>query len=163
MPKRDLARAQIMQGQMQLARQTLRPLIEANHPNPEDLNNYAWAALFTKAGEGEAVDVAQRANNITNRRSYAILHTLACLYADTGKEREARETLLQAMEAAHISEPDDGIWFGLGRIADEYGEKEAALAAYNRVKRPTRPEMERDSTWSLAQERIRILSRDADR
>jgi predicted Zn-dependent protease len=156
MATRDLARGELTRGEIQRARATLKPLIE-NHPNPEDLNEYAWAALFTKSDESEAIEMAQRANNLTSHRNFAILHTLACLYADTGKEREARQMLLDAMEAGHLSEPNDAIWFGLGRIADEYGDQQAALSAYNRVKRPKRPELENHSTWSLAQQRIRIL------
>jgi tetratricopeptide (TPR) repeat protein/transglutaminase-like putative cysteine protease len=162
MATRDLARGELTRGEIQLARATLKPLIE-NHPNPEDLNEYAWAALFTKSDEPEAIETAQRANNLTSHRNFAILHTLACLYAQTGKAREARQTLLDAMEAGHLPEPNDAIWFGLGRIADEYGEQQAALSAYNRVKRPKRPELESNSTWSLAQERIRTLLQDEEK
>ena len=154
---RDLSRAEFIRGETQSARDRLKPLIESSHPIADDLNEYAWTALFTKSDEFDAIDVAQRANSMTNRKNYAILHTLACLYADTGREREARQTLLAAMEAHHLLEPDDAIWFGLGRIAEEYGEKEAALAAYHRLNRPKEIELEPTSTWNLAQRRIRTL------
>jgi hypothetical protein len=65
------------------------------------------------------------------------------------------------MAANHLEEPDDSIWFGFGRIAEEYGERDAALAAYERIKAPTRAEREKDSTWALAQRRIHILRESA--
>lgn len=154
---RDLARADFVRGNPQSAKDKLKPLIETSRPNPGDLNEYAWAALFTKKDEADALEIAERANSMTNGKNFAVLHTLACLYADVGREREARQTLLAAMEANHLLEPDDAIWFGFGRIADEYGETESALAAYNRVRPPKKPEPEANSTWALSQQRIRIL------
>jgi len=34
-----------------------------------------------------------------------MLHTLACIYAEVGKTREAREVLLQAMDYGNSSNP----------------------------------------------------------
>jgi hypothetical protein len=32
-----------------------------------------------------------------------------------------------------MDEPDESVWYGFGRIAEQYGEYEAARDAYNRV------------------------------
>jgi tetratricopeptide (TPR) repeat protein len=154
---RELARADFARGELQNGRERLKPLLDNSRVTAGDLNDYAWAALFTRDDESGAVEIAQRAVSMSGQKNYDILHTLACLYADTGREREARETLLQAMDAKHLLQPDEAIWFGLGRIADEYGERQAALDAYARVKPPGRLESKPISTWALAQERIRML------
>ena len=37
----------------------------------------------------------------------SILHTLACLYAETGKTKEAHDLLLRGMDDSNLDEPDD--------------------------------------------------------
>jgi tetratricopeptide (TPR) repeat protein len=70
-----------------------------------------------------AIRATQMSQNAPN-----ILHTLACLYAEAGKTKEAREVLIQAMDLKELDEPDPDYWYAFGRIAEQYGEKEVALA-----------------------------------
>jgi hypothetical protein len=60
----------------------------------------------------------------------SVLHTPGCIYAETGKTSEARETLLQAMDAGSLVQPKSNSWYGFGRIAEQYGEREVALTDY---------------------------------
>ena len=39
---------------------------------------------------------------LSNNSSFADLHTLACLYAAQGKTTEAKQVLLQAMDACRL-------------------------------------------------------------
>ena len=84
----------------------------------------------------DAIDVGVRANDLTKNDNFAILHTLACVYAQAGKISQAREVLLKAMETLHVEEPNSEIWFGFASIAEQYGSFDAADAMYRRVEKP---------------------------
>ncbi|HYR29373.1 MAG TPA: hypothetical protein VEU30_12960, partial [Thermoanaerobaculia bacterium] len=60
-------------------------------------------------------------------------HTLATLYAEADKPLEAREAMLASMRLAQRYEPGDDDWYIIGRIAETYGVKDTAAAAYKRV------------------------------
>jgi tetratricopeptide (TPR) repeat protein len=119
-----------------------------------DLNNLAWNALFAGTISDAAIEDARRAVDMTHESSSASLHTLAALYADVGKTTEARELLFKAIEARGTDEPDEDDWYVLGRIAENYGERAAAVAAYRRVTRPKAEAEIGQSTWLLAQKRL---------
>jgi predicted Zn-dependent protease len=87
----------------------------------------------------------------------ALLHTLASLYAETGKSLEAREALLQSMDDAGRDEPAPHDWYVLGRIAENYGATDAALAAYKKVDKPK--ESVAASTWVLAERRLKAIGK----
>jgi len=86
-----------------------------------------------------------------------MLHTLGCVYAEVGKTKEAREVLIQAMDVLTLDEPDANYWYAFGRIAEQYGERDAALANYARVTKPKRAIEIPDSSYHLAQVRLRSL------
>ena len=52
----------------------------------------------------QAVEAARMAYDETQGRSAAIGHTLACVYAASGKPREARDLLLKGMEQVGITQ-----------------------------------------------------------
>ena len=87
----------------------------------------------------------------------SILHTLGCVYADVGKTKEAREVLIQAMDVLNLDEPDENYWYAFGRIAEQYGERDAALANYARVTKPKRAVEIPDSTYYLSRVRMQTL------
>jgi tetratricopeptide (TPR) repeat protein len=86
-----------------------------------------------------------------------ILHTLACVYAEAGKTKEAREVLIQAMDIQNLDEPNSDYWLALGRIAEQYGEREVALPDYARVTSSTQSVGIGDSSYRLAQNRLQVL------
>ena len=141
------------QGDFAEARKLIRPLIDSNRATVNDINQYTWDSLFLSHVTNEDVSLLQRALT-GNNGSFAAIHTLACLYADMGKTKEARELLLQTMDV-RVDQPNDAIWFGFGRIAEQYGLNDVALSFYQKVgdTPPSRP----GSPFNLAQLREKLI------
>jgi Flp pilus assembly protein TadD len=119
------------------------------------MNEYAWNALLAPPVDQDAIDTARRANDLTKNANFGILHTLACLYAETGQTSQARELLLKAMDTADLEEPNSEIWFGFGKIAEQYGESDAARSMYGRVQKNVTPYP--GTSYVLAQQRLEAL------
>ena len=160
---RSLALRAFSLGRFEESHELLKPYVQDGKANSTDLNGYAWESLFIGTIDADALDAAQRANTMTQSNDFGILHTLASLYAETGKTREAHDLLLQAMDAGGMDEPDGAVWYGFGRIAEQYGENDAAIAAYARVEIPAKDEPTFGTTYSLAQKRQKGLSSAGDR
>jgi len=122
-----------------------------------DLNLAAWTALFTGKVTQEDLANATRAVQLSQNDPY-ILHTLGCIYAEMEKTKEAREVLIQSMDRLNLIEPDPNYWYAFGRIAEQYGETETAKADYARVTKPARAVDIPDSSYRLAQNRLKILA-----
>ena len=131
----------------------IAPVVDELRPNSGDYNNIAWNALLSGKDLDRALEDARQA--MQNGGGSALLHTLASLYAETGKSLEAREALLKSMDDAGRDEPAPHDWYVLGRIAENYGATDAALAAYKRVDKPK--ESIASSTWVLAERRLKSL------
>ena len=95
-----------------------------------------YALLLPGPIEQSAIDVAQRANDLSKNANFAILHTLACVDAEAGKTSQARDLLLKAMDSLHLEEPNSEVWFGFALIAEQYGVLDAAEQMYSRVEKP---------------------------
>ena len=143
-------------GNFAAARGWAQKLADLGKEDAKLLNNETWYALFT--GKVEQADIAKaiRATEM-QKDSPAILHTLACLYAEAGNTKDAREVLLRAMDDWNLDEPNDEVWYVLGRIAEQYGEREIAIADYRRLKKPKEPLVVSTSTWRLAQIRLKAM------
>jgi tetratricopeptide (TPR) repeat protein len=138
------------------ARDLGRKLIAAGKAEATDMNGVAWHALFTGTVSPEDVEAATKGSQASqNNASY--LHTLGCVYAEIGKPKEAREVLVQAMDALSLDEPDSNYWYAFGRVAEQYGEGEVATADYRQVKKPTKPGQVPGSSYQLAQNRLKSL------
>jgi len=86
-----------------------------------------------------------------------ILHTLGCLYAETGKTTDGRELLLRAMDDLNLDEPNDDFWYAFGRIAEQYGERDIAIADYQKLQKPKYALEIPTSSYTLAQMRLKAL------
>jgi tetratricopeptide (TPR) repeat protein len=124
--------------------------------NGELLNGLAWDALFTGKVTDDDVATAVKATQLL-KDAPDILHTLACLYAETGKTKEAHDLLLRAMDDWNLDEPNDEVWYVLGRIAEQYGERDIAIADYQKLKKPKEILALPTSTWRLAQMRLTAM------
>ena len=124
--------------------------------NAELLNGLAWDALFTGKVTDDDVATAVKATQL-QKDAPDILHTLACLYAETGKTKEAHDLLLRAMDVWNLDEPNDEVWYVLGRIAEQYGERDIAIADYRKLKKPKEILAVPTSTWRLAQMRLTAM------
>ncbi|HEV2287024.1 MAG TPA: hypothetical protein VGR80_13340, partial [Steroidobacteraceae bacterium] len=121
-----------------------------------DLNELAWLSLFFDRDGGPDIDTALRAVQ-EQPKNLAALHTLGCLYAEAGKTREAREVLLQSMDARGLSEPNSDFWYAFGRIAEQFGERDIAIADYQRVKPASDAADDSLATYRLARNRLAVL------
>jgi tetratricopeptide (TPR) repeat protein len=126
-----------------------------------DQNNAAWLSLFFDREGGPDIDAAIRAAGQPGNATLAAMHTLACVYAEFGKAREARDLLIQVMAARNQVWPDEAIWYGFGRIAELYGERDIALEDYAKVRPSEDPATDFDSTFALTQRRLAVLGHPA--
>jgi hypothetical protein len=122
-----------------------------------DHNNTAWISLFFDREGGPDIDAAIRAAAQPGNSGAAAMHTLACVYAELGKAREARDLLIQGMVARRQKGPDEATWYGFGRIAELYGEREIALADYAKVRPAEDPATDFESVFALTQRRLAVL------
>jgi tetratricopeptide (TPR) repeat protein len=123
-----------------------------------DYNSMAWLSLYHGPVDEAAIHDAEQANLLTKSGSFAILHTLACLYAATGKSEQARQTLMQGMEAESLDEPNSSVWYAFAAIYEQYGLTDAAISAYKRVEKEQSIGIaESEDVYVLAQQRLKAL------
>ena len=79
------------------------------------------------------------------------------LYAEIGNTKDAHDVLLRAMDDWNLDEPNDEVWYVLGRIAEQYGEREIAIADYRKLKKPDEILAIPTSTYTLAQMRLKAM------
>jgi Tfp pilus assembly protein PilF len=133
----------------------LRKLVDSGHAEAGDYNQIAWYALCAGRAGDEAIEWAKKAVSLRNRTDAPSLHTLASLYAETGKPADAREILLESMQAAGAAEPQPDDWYVLGRIAEQYGARDVAAGYYARLTKPKEEDRVAPSCWALAQRRLK--------
>ncbi len=131
-------------------------IIDEGKAGPLDLNNIAWSSLFTGKVEPSDIEYGLKAAQLSNNNP-SWLHTLGCVYAEVGKTKEAREVLVQAMDLSNLDEPDTNYWYAFGRIAEQYGERDAAVAIYERVTKPEEAIELPTSPYYLAQHRLQAM------
>ena len=152
---RAVAMAAMHSGDYAASEKYYRQVVDELRPSSGDYNNVAWNALLSGKDLDRALEDARTA--MQRGGGSALLHTLASLYAETGKSLEAREALLQSMDDAGRDEPAPHDWYVLGRIAENYGATDAALAAYKKVDKPK--ESVAASTWVLAERRLKAIGK----
>jgi Flp pilus assembly protein TadD/transglutaminase-like putative cysteine protease len=131
-------------------------IINAGKGDASDLNGLAWQTLFYSRAGGPDIESAIKATEMSQNNPH-ILHTLGCTYAEAGRTKEAREVLIQAMDLQDLDEPNPDYWYGLGRIAEQYGELEFAKADYDKVTKPKNALLIPDSSYRLAQNRLQVI------
>jgi tetratricopeptide (TPR) repeat protein len=146
-------------GNFAAARGWVQKLIDQGKEDSSLLNSSAWFALFTGKVEQADIDMSIKSTQLA-KDNPSILHTLACLYAEAGKTKEAHDLLLRGMDDMNLDEPNDAYWYAFGLIADQYGEREIAIADYRKLDKPKEPLEIPTSTWLLAQMRLKALNAD---
>lgn len=136
-------------------------LLSGGNSIASDWNNFAWDSLLADKVTPAAVQATQRAASLTQNNAEYILHTLASIYAETGKVSEARAVLLQAMDADGMEQPTPDFWYVFGRIAEQLGEFKTAETDYKKTEKPKDALQLPTSTYELAQRRLKILSQEA--
>jgi tetratricopeptide (TPR) repeat protein len=155
MALRSLARLAARRNDFEASSKYLRQLIDSSNALSFDYNEVAWNELFIGKAIDRAIEDARQATILSDNSS-AELHTLAALYAESGKSLEARTELLKSMDEAGHEEPSSVDWYVLGRIAENFGALDAAIADYKRVEKPELADSA--STYLLAQKRLTVLA-----
>jgi tetratricopeptide (TPR) repeat protein/transglutaminase-like putative cysteine protease len=155
---RALSRADQIERRWDAFDRDLQRLVASGRATPADYNERAWAALFRKGADEHALDDARRAAEMSNRRAGGVLHTLAALEAGLGRNREAYATLIESIDAGD-GKPIPSDYYVLGRIAENLGLVDVAVAEYRKVvrKNPARPSP--FDAAELAEARIRALGK----
>jgi len=151
--RRALALLLVHQGRYEEAYKRFHDVIEDPKADASDYNARAWSSLFFAPLEGPDLDSAQHAVQ-ASEHNFGALHTLACVYAELGRTKEAREVLLQALDVLGADEPESNSWYTLGRIAEQDGEEGVAIADYAKVTPPDDSSQIEGSTYRLAQNRL---------
>jgi tetratricopeptide (TPR) repeat protein len=137
----------------------LRPIIDSGRATASDYNQYAWSALLAPTVSEGALEAARTAFDETQGRNFAVAHTLACLYAVSGKPREARDLLLKGMDQLNLTKPNDATWYGFGLVAESYGDAASAREYYTRVEKPKEGVITPSSLYALSQKRLTVLAK----
>jgi len=148
-------RIESSRGNYVAARGWIQKLIDQGKADASLLNSMAWFGLYTGKVDEADLTTATKASQM-DRENPAILHTLACVYAEAGKTKEAHDLLLHAMDDLNLDEPDDDYWYAFGRIAEQYGERDVAISDYRKLEKPKEP-MIPTSSWQLAQNRLKVI------
>jgi hypothetical protein len=136
----------------------MEPVVASGRATSAEFNEYAWIALLQRPLGERAVEMARQAYDETQGRESAVAHTLACVYAATGKPREARDLLVKGLDRlGTFDEVDDASWFGFGMIAEAYGDVESARDYYTRIGRPKGALIPSSSLYAMSQQRLRLM------
>ena len=154
--QRQLSSFYEAQGKFEDANAVLKKLIDAGRATATDMNQYAWNQLVMGRITDDGIEQARR--GISLQKSYAIVHTLAAIYAEHGNPQEARQLLLNIMDDYGMDEPDGSLWYVFGRIAEAYEQPQAARACYKRVDWKEKFEPDPRTTYALARKRLTGLA-----
>jgi hypothetical protein len=114
--------------------------VRRGRASADQLNTYAWQALVADAVDNAAVMAAESAFSQQQRQNYATGHTLACLYAITGRAQDAQRLLVEMIDGMPEVDPQSGeIWLIRGLIAEGLGATDGATRAYRRIEKPEQP------------------------
>jgi len=153
--QRALMTAATMQDNHALAYELDSKIIHLDNVQADDFNGLAWESLFIGKTDLQDLNYAVKADQLSNY--FPELHTLGCIYAELGKTKEARDVLIEAMDKANMDDLDPNTWYAFGRIAEQYGERDVAIADYKQVEKPKPDIAIPDSAYELAQLRLRAL------
>jgi tetratricopeptide (TPR) repeat protein len=153
---RRLASVEMRQGNFAVAESLLRELSQDRNVKPADLNRLAWVSLFRGTVTDEDVSTAMRAVDSSENKYSPALQTLAALHVEKGMTNDAKELLFQSIVLQGDQGPSSTDWYVFGRMYEQLGEREAAIAAYNKVAGGTAPQ-DPSSAYALAQRRLKAL------
>ena len=143
-------------GNYAAAQRWAKEVADQGKQNAELLNSSAWFALFTGKVQDSDISNALKSSQLSKENPH-IVHTLACLYAETGRTKDARELLLRSMDDLNLDEPNDDYWYAFGRIAEQYGERDVAIADYRKLQKPKFALAIPISSYTLAQMRLKAM------
>jgi tetratricopeptide (TPR) repeat protein len=135
------------QGQARIAPPIAKPTI---------FNDMAWSAVVSDHVTPQALEEALAAVKQAKPENPVSLRTLAAVYAELGKTPDALENLRHAVQLRG-ERMDDGDWYVLGRIAEQYGLNDLAAGLYRKV--PPKPIAGGDDAYAVAQRRLKKVQK----
>lgn len=142
-------------GKRDDAIQRFTALAQRTDLKPQNLNGVAWLRVTTGLEIPDAVGIARRAQQL-EPTSRAATNTLAGVEAEAGDLHTAIVDLRKAVDLDKRGVPDGSDWYVLGRILEQAGLRDDAIAAYRRVAK-TDPELYALDTYTLATKRLQAL------
>jgi tetratricopeptide (TPR) repeat protein len=142
-------------GQRDDASHRLATLGQRSDATVHVLNEVAWLRVATNLDLPDALDFARRAAKLDPKGAY-VANTLAGVEAETGELHAAIADLRNAVQLDGRAEPSGADWFVLGRILEQAGLRDDAIAAYGRVTK-TDPELFGTDSYTLATNRLKAL------
>ena len=129
------ARAQVSLGAepWPLAQQWVDKVLACPGTTILDLNNLAWSVVFHAPTPDLARPIAERIEQASTTVTPMVANTLATIEADTGHPYRAWTYLQQSLDAHPDAQPAPDDWYVIGRIAESYGLRDEAIAAYRRI------------------------------
>jgi tetratricopeptide (TPR) repeat protein len=118
-------------------------------------NDPAWAAVVSGNVTQQTLDAALAASQ-AKPEDPVCLRTLAAVYAELGKTPDALEGLRRAVQLRN-DRLDDGDWYVLARIAEQYGLNDVAAGLYRKV--PLKPPGGGDDIHAAAQRRLKVVEK----
>jgi tetratricopeptide (TPR) repeat protein len=160
-PTNDMARNFLLaalngQSRYHEGLELLAPTVRRRQANADQLNAYAWQALLADEIDDSAIEAAENAFKQQSRRDFASGHTLACVYAASGRIAESRKVLLEMSEQMPDFNVQSGdVWLIRGLMAEELGRTKLAAEAYRLADEPTWPDP--SSSFAVAAARLSQL------
>jgi tetratricopeptide (TPR) repeat protein len=145
-------------GDTDRSREVTKQIIASGRAQTLDYNQLAWADLMAGTVTQASLDTANKGMSAGSNASTALMHTVAAVDAELGRESEARALLLQRMKLENDVEPNDDEWYVFGRIAEQYGLTTEAAALYNKLQKPRDEMFIPASSYALAQKRLKALA-----
>jgi transglutaminase-like putative cysteine protease/tetratricopeptide (TPR) repeat protein len=132
-------------------------LVRDGRSGPRGTIQYAWQALIADAVDDGVLQAAESAYHRQSQSQFAVGHVLACIYAASGRVKEARDLAERLLEQHPEVNSDSGdLWLMRGLIFEHLGETAAAARAYRKVGVPTYAD--RNSVAAVAIARLAKLN-----
>ena len=139
-------------GRYAEAVKTLDAVLDYGDAEITDYNSYAWYSLYMGTLDANLIAKRQIIQRLMQGGS-GILHTLACVLADSGRILEAQEVFGKYLERRGNRDPDSATWLAYGILAQRFGLTDTAVYALQKVtlERGYEKEYPGVSSWTLAQ------------
>ena len=108
-------------------------ILDSGEAELTDYNSYIWYDLYTGVPDTALLAKRQIVQRLMQGSS-GILHTLACVLADSGRILEAQEVFGKFLEERGTTEQaDSATWLAYGILAQRFGLNDTAIYAFNKV------------------------------
>jgi len=122
------------------AQPAIAAVVKQPDPSATELNDLAWTRLYYDPDPSAARPLADRAVKASDGHpSSGLLNTVAAIEAEADDPVAAWRDLRRALDERVDKKPTSADWYVVARIAQAYGLRDDAIAAYRRVTKPTVP------------------------